>query len=694
MTLSSSPSIRRSSSPTRRTSAMSRRSSSSSSPSRRRRASAAAATAAAAVDRKNRAASHTTPSRGGGGSDGGVNANAGTGSVEGWMSRKRREFPCASSSRSSGSGGNGGGSGQKQATGAMDMEVEERDGGEERRRGVDIASFSPYAARLGWGGSGSTNSPGDEVGRATARLAGLQFEHGDGDDGDDQEWAMESPAKKHHHDHDIYRKDGASPAPTGGVSGGIYFRMHFFKEEDAPPSLPPPPPPPAATTVERSPEITAAARAGTSAARAAAAAAAAAVIPVENMIVEGTPAQNMAITGAPSSCVGGLRQEGGDESMASPPSKAAATERRTLVVYPPECLLHMGVEDRENHQEKPKRLELLCGEQGALRRTAFQGGLEWVDPSFIEPALITDLLRVHEYDYLVHIQASWSWGRTFCERCAGAPPSSTPLGPRTAAVDHHHGHHGHNQLPPQLQQQQQQQQQQLQPSKKEEQAAGDGRGGFGQRFEADVGYVDVDTRVSRESYGAATTAAGAVILAVDRVVQGKNPNAFVAIRPPGHHAGPSGSVPASSFWKNPGMNSSGFCLLNNAAIGAAYARCRYGRSGELSRVAIVDIDIHHGNGTEEIVRCLRPMTTRLPLPPSWPPMTKTVYKPWLDDGDADNVFFGSVSLQDKDMFYPASGKCLPVAVVAVVAAATGKLLLMRFRNKQVLSCDRNRASVF
>ncbi|CAB1101130.1 unnamed protein product [Ectocarpus sp. CCAP 1310/34] len=633
---------------------MSRRSSSSSSPSRHRRASAAAASDAA--DRKNRAASHTTPSRrgGGGGGDGGVDANAGSGSVEGWVNRKRREFPCASSSRSSGSGGgsslrgaagggNGGGSGQKQTTGAMDMEVEEKRGGGERsRRGVDIASFSPYAARLGWGGSGITNSPGDEVGRAMARLAGLQFEHGDGDDGDDQEWAMESPAKKHHHNDDTYRKDSASPAPTeGGKSKAKYRRrggMHFFKEADAPPPppSPPPPPPPAAATVERSPEITAAARAGTSAARAAtAAAAAAAVIPVENMIVEGMPAQDMAITSAPFSKVGGLRQEGGDESMASPPSKTAATERRTLVVYPPECLLHMGVEDHENHQEKPKRLDLLCGEQGALRRTTFQG-LEWVDPSFVEPALITDLLRVHEYDYL--------------ERCAGAPPSSTPLGPDTAAVDHHLRHHGRNQLPPPPQQQQQQQ-----PSNKKEEAAGDGRGGFGRRFEADVGYVDVDTRVSRESYGAARTAAGAVILAVDRVVQGKNPNAFVAVRPPGHHAGPSGSVPASSFWKNPGMNSSGFCLLNNAAIGAAYARCRYGRSGELSRVAIVDIDIHHGNGTEEIVRCLRPMNTRLPLPPSWPPMTKTVYKPWLDDGDADNVFFGSVSLQDKDLFYPASG---------------------------------------
>ncbi|CAN0390147.1 unnamed protein product, partial [Laminaria digitata] len=54
-------------------------------------------------------------------------------------------------------------------------------------------------------------------------------------------------------------------------------------------------------------------------------------------------------------------------------------------------------------------------------------------------------------------------------------------------------------------------------------------------------------------------------------------------------------------------------------------------------------------------RCLQPMTTRLPLPPSWPPVSKTMYKPWLDEEDADNVFFGSVSLQDKDSFYPASG---------------------------------------
>lgn len=60
---------------------------------------------------------------------------------------------------------------------------------------------------------------------ATARLAGLQFEHGDGDDGDDQEWAMESPAKKPHHDDDSHRKDSASSALTG--IGGVARRQGF-----------------------------------------------------------------------------------------------------------------------------------------------------------------------------------------------------------------------------------------------------------------------------------------------------------------------------------------------------------------------------------------------------------------------------------------------------------------------------------
>ena len=63
------------------------------------------------------------------------------------------------------------------------------------------------------------------------------------------------------------------------------------------------------------------------------------------------------------------------------------------------------------------------------------------------------------------------------------------------------------------------------------------------------------------------------------------------------------------------------------------------------------------------------MMTRLPLPPSWPPVMKTVYKPWLDQGDADNVFFGSVSLQDKDSFYPASGNAVVSFMLVMVLVA-------------------------
>jgi acetoin utilization deacetylase AcuC-like enzyme len=93
---------------------------------------------------------------------------------------------------------------------------------------------------------------------------------------------------------------------------------------------------------------------------------------------------------------------------------------------------------------------------------------------------------------------------------------------------------------------------------------------------------DGDTVASPGSLDAALLASGAVIAAVDAVAGGILANAFCAVRPPGHHA-ESGRV-------------MGFCLFNNVAIGARYALDRY----RLGRVAIVDWDVHHGNGTQEI----------------------------------------------------------------------------------------------
>ena len=92
--------------------------------------------------------------------------------------------------------------------------------------------------------------------------------------------------------------------------------------------------------------------------------------------------------------------------------------------------------------------------------------------------------------------------------------------------------------------------------------------------------IDADTIVSPASGEAALRAAGAVAEAVDAVVEKQADNAFCAVRPPGHHAEPERAM--------------GFCLFNNAAIGALRAREVHG----LSRVAVVDFDVHHGNGTQ------------------------------------------------------------------------------------------------
>jgi acetoin utilization deacetylase AcuC-like enzyme len=94
--------------------------------------------------------------------------------------------------------------------------------------------------------------------------------------------------------------------------------------------------------------------------------------------------------------------------------------------------------------------------------------------------------------------------------------------------------------------------------------------------------IDADTTVSPGSGEAAERAAGAVIRGVDLVMAGRVQNAFCAVRPPGHHAEPETPM--------------GFCLFNNIAIGALHARAAHGAQ----RVAVVDFDVHHGNGTQAL----------------------------------------------------------------------------------------------
>lgn len=95
--------------------------------------------------------------------------------------------------------------------------------------------------------------------------------------------------------------------------------------------------------------------------------------------------------------------------------------------------------------------------------------------------------------------------------------------------------------------------------------------------------IDPDTAMNVDSWNAILRSAGAALAATDAVIAGELENAFCAIRPPGHHAGRDKAM--------------GFCFINNVATAAKYAVERHG----LKRVAIVDFDVHHGNGTEDIV---------------------------------------------------------------------------------------------
>jgi ankyrin repeat protein len=103
---------------------------------------------------------------------------------------------------------------------------------------------------------------------------------------------------------------------------------------------------------------------------------------------------------------------------------------------------------------------------------------------------------------------------------------------------------------------------------------------------SEIRHLDGDTAISRGTWAAALAAAGAACTAVDEVVAGRARHAFCAVRPPGHHAGPSGVVTSG---RDP-HGSHGFCLLNNIAIAAAYAMTVYRGQG-INRVAILDFDV-------------------------------------------------------------------------------------------------------
>lgn len=157
--------------------------------------------------------------------------------------------------------------------------------------------------------------------------------------------------------------------------------------------------------------------------------------------------------------------------------------------------------------------------------------------------------------------------------------------------------------------------------------------------------LDPDTIVSPGSWEAALRAAGASIYAVDQVMAGNVDNAFCATRPPGHHAEPSRAM--------------GFCLFSNVAIAALHARAKHGAS----RVAVVDFDVHHGNGTQAAFWSDKDLfygsTHQMPLFPGTGARDETgvgnIFNAPLkagDDGDEFRAAYEEVILPALDRFAP------------------------------------------
>ncbi len=165
--------------------------------------------------------------------------------------------------------------------------------------------------------------------------------------------------------------------------------------------------------------------------------------------------------------------------------------------------------------------------------------------------------------------------------------------------------------------------------------------------QAGLHFVDPDTALNAHTLTAARHAAGAVVLAVDLVLSGEHRNAFCAVRPPGHHAERRRAM--------------GFCLFNNVAVGAAHALAAH----DLERVAIVDFDVHHGNGTEDIFsgepRVLMVSTFQHPLYPysgTQPHAANMVNIP-LAEGDGSDEFRAAI----RERWLPAFASFRPELIL-------------------------------
>uniref|UniRef100_H3H0H9 Histone deacetylase domain-containing protein n=1 Tax=Phytophthora ramorum TaxID=164328 RepID=H3H0H9_PHYRM len=245
----------------------------------------------------------------------------------------------------------------------------------------------------------------------------------------------------------------------------------------------------------------------------------------------------------------------------------------------------------DSHQESRQRLCVLGGPEGVLHKDRFKD-LKWANLNELRPARLNDILRVHTVEYIQHLERA----------CGNLPEQS-----KEYLVGTLYGKKNDKKGGKELTYDDWLKCGVLALQTKHAQKC------FEVEDQPSGGSFDMDSPISKSSYTAARMAAGAVCHAIDKVLNNETKN-----------------LASDSLLES----------RNRVSI---------------QRVAIVDFDIHHGNGTEEVIRNLIPHKQNYPLPPSWAPVQFSSYKPWRDETDPENVFFSSIHLYDDDNFYPCSG---------------------------------------
>jgi len=259
----------------------------------------------------------------------------------------------------------------------------------------------------------------------------------------------------------------------------------------------------------------------------------------------------------------------------------ARPQLRSAVYSHADCMLHRTHEEGSVHQESPQRVEAML--RSLRQRFAAESGVHFCEK--FDVATTGALQRAHSADYIALLR------RLDSEVLSGS--ASVPFTPHV-------------------------------------QRAGLSSGSPHLASTASAESDSSDTRFGPGSLKAALRAAGAAIAAVDAVLDGGRRNAFCCVRPPGHHAGEAGLMSDAV--------SCGFCLVNNVAVAAFHALSR-----GAERVAIVDFDVHHGNGTQRI----------------------------LEHRETDAVLFCSVHLYDskRDLVAPYDGEHPPATTSGAAAVA-------------------------